>query len=166
MRVLRGRLVAYGLGAALIGVGGAGLLRDAAETDPAGWLVWFAGAALVHDLLLVPAVLGVALLTGRLPAPYRGPVRVSLVLAASVSAVALPMVLGLGRRAGDSSRLPQAYGAHLAVVLGLIGLAGAVAVTVRATARRRRPARTARTRCRCPGRWRRACRSRPSCRCR
>ncbi|MCO5992940.1 hypothetical protein [Actinoallomurus rhizosphaericola] len=137
MRVVRGRLIAYGLGAALIGVGGAGLLRDAAETDPVGWLVWVAGAALVHDLLVVPAVLGVALLTGRLPASYRRPVRVSLVLAASVSAVALPMVLGLGRRAGDPSRLPQAYGVHLAVVLALIGGAGAAAVALR-TARVRR----------------------------
>jgi hypothetical protein len=134
---MRGRFIAYGLGAALIGVGGAGLLRDAADTDPVGWLVWVAGAALLHDLVLVPAVLGVALLTGRLPAAYRRPLRVSLVLAASVSAVALPMVLGLGNRAGDPSRLPQAYGVHLAVVLGLIGLAGAVAAVLRAVRVRR-----------------------------
>jgi hypothetical protein len=134
---VRGRLIAYGFGATLIGVGGVGLLRDAAETRPAGWLVWFAGAALTHDLLLAPLVLGAASLTGRLPEPYRRPVRVSLVLAACVSAVALPMVLGLGNRAGDPSRLPRAYGADLAIVLALIGLAGALAVAVGAIRVRR-----------------------------
>jgi hypothetical protein len=134
---VRGRLIAYGFGATLIGVGGVGLLRDAADTDPAGWLIWFAGAALTHDLLLAPLVLGAALLTGRLPARYRRPVRVSLVLAASVSAVALPMVLGLGRRAGDPSRLPQAYGVDLAVILALIGLAAVLAVAVGAVRRGR-----------------------------
>ncbi|MEV5705263.1 hypothetical protein [Actinoallomurus sp. NPDC052274] len=141
---MRGRLIPYAAGATLIGVGGVGLLRDAADTHPAGWLVWFAGAALVHDLLLVPLVLCVVLLTGRLPASYRRPIRVSLVLAASVSAVALPMVLGLGRRAGDPSRLPQAYGVHLAVILGLIGLGGAVAVALHSARLRRGRSRRSR----------------------
>jgi hypothetical protein len=134
---MTGRLIAYGFGATLIGIGGIGLLRDAADTDPAGWLIWFAGAALAHDLLLVPLVFGGALLTGRLPPPYRRPVRVSLTLAASVSAVGLPMVLGLGRRAGDPSRLPQAYGANLTIILALIGLACVLAMTVGAVRRGR-----------------------------
>ncbi|GAB3987221.1 hypothetical protein GCM10029978_105100 [Actinoallomurus acanthiterrae] len=137
---MKGRLVVYGLGAALIGVGGVGLLADAADTHPVGWLVWFVASALAHDLLLAPILLATAALTGRIPEPYRGPVRVSLVLAGSVSAVALPMVLGLGRQAGNPSRLPQAYGVHLAVVVGVIGLAGAVVTVVRLRrGRSRRP---------------------------
>lgn len=114
------RYAVTGAGVALIGVGFAGLLANASSTHPIGWFVWFAGAAVAHDALLAPLVVGVAYALGRLPGDVRRPLRTALVLAGSVTAVALPMVLGYGRRADNPSVLPQAYGAYLAVLIGLM----------------------------------------------
>ena len=50
-------------------------------------------------------------------------------MAGAVTVVALPAVLGYGRRADNPSVLPQAYGTHLVTIVILIGLVtGAVAV--------------------------------------
>lgn len=126
----RGRWAAYGAGAVLVGIGVAGLLTNAASTHPVGWLVWFAGAAVLHDAVVVPLVLAAGVLVGRLPEPWRRVARTALVPAAVVTLVALPMVLGPGRRADVPSRLPLAYGTNLAAVLAAIVLVGAAAVTV------------------------------------
>lgn len=131
----RGRLVAYGAGAALVCVGVAGLVTHTSATHPAGWFIWFAGAAVVHDAVVAPLVLAAGLLVRRLPATYRAVVRAAVVPAAVVVLVALPMVLGLGRRRDVPSRLPLAYGTNLAAVLVLIGLAGVAGVMLGLPAR-------------------------------
>lgn len=136
------RGVAYSTGAVLIGIGVVGMLANAATTHPLGWLAWFAGAAIVHDAVVAPLVLATALLVGRLPDPWRRVTRTALVPAVAVTAVAMPMVLGLGRRADVPSRLPLAYGTNLAAILAAIGLAAAAAAVLTKT----RPA--------APGRWR------------
>lgn len=129
-RAGRGRWVAYGAGVVLVGIGVSGLLADSASTHPVGWLIWFAGAAVLHDALVAPLVFAVAVLVGRLPEPWRRAVRTTLVPTAAVTLVALPMVLGLGRRADVPSRLPLAYGTNLAAVIAASGLAGAAVATV------------------------------------
>lgn len=126
----RGRRVAYGAGAVLVGIGVTGILANSATTHPLGWLTWFAGAAIVHDAVLAPLVLAAAALVGRLPEPWRQATRTALVPAAVVTLVALPMVLGLGRRADVPSRLPLAYGTNLAAILAAVALAGAAVATV------------------------------------
>jgi hypothetical protein len=126
------RAVAYIVGAALIAAGAAGLLAGARDTVPLGWAVWFGGLVLAHDLLLVPVVLGAGALLSRLPPSLRGPMRVTAVIGGCVTAVALPLVLGLGRRAGDPSRLPLPYAANLAVVIVLTVAAGCTAAGSRA----------------------------------
>jgi hypothetical protein len=116
------RRVSYAAGAALIGIGLAGLVTSG--TGLLGWALWFGGLAVAHDALLAPLVLGVARLARRAPWPYAA----GMITAAAVTAVALPAVLRLGERADDPSVLPQAYGVHLATIICLIAVAtGAVA---------------------------------------
>ncbi|TMQ91426.1 hypothetical protein ETD83_30950 [Actinomadura soli] len=130
------KIAVFGAGLALIAIGVRGVV---ANVDAVVWLAWFAGAAVLHDGVLVPLVLAAGLATGRLPAPARQAVRAGLIAAGCVCAVALPLVLGYGRRADEPSRLPLPYGRNLAIVLALITVATAVTVAVRVrTARRAR----------------------------
>lgn len=117
------RKLAYAVGAAFVAIGLFGLLGSG--TSLVGWGLWFGGLAVAHDVLVVPLVLGVARLTRRAPWPYAmGPI-----MAGAVTVVALPAVLGYGRRPDNPSVLPQAYGTHLVTIVILIGLVtGAVAV--------------------------------------
>jgi hypothetical protein len=124
-------------GAALIGWGVYGIAAHAG-IGVGGWAAWFAGAAVLHDGVLVPLVLVAGVLTGFVPGAYRGAVRAALVTAGCVSVVALPMVLGKGRRADEPSRLPLPYDRNLAIVLAFVAAAAAASVVVRAVARRRR----------------------------
>ncbi|MEV5831766.1 hypothetical protein AB0L25_40005 [Spirillospora sp. NPDC052242] len=141
-RAAPGRALAGAAGLALIAVGLHGV---AADVGVAGWAAWFAVPVLVHDAVLVPAVLVAGRLTARLPAPARAPVRAALAAAGCLTLVALPLVLGHGRRADVPSRLPLPYGRNLAVVLTAIAVAAVVAAAVRvhrahrAETRRRRP---------------------------
>jgi hypothetical protein len=121
---MRGRHVLYTLGAASIGVGFTGLLADASDTHPVGWALWFAGVAIVHDAVLAPLIFGAAHLTGRVPGP--GPLRVALVLAGSVTLIALPLIWQEGRRPDNPSILPGAYGMTIIVLIGLVTAAAAV----------------------------------------
>lgn len=133
------RILAYAAGLALIGVGLRGI---AADVPPARWAAWFAGAAVLHDAVLVPLVLVAGLATGLLPGRFRRIVRAALVVAACVSVVSLPLVLGYGRRADEPSRLPLPYGRNLAIVLAAIAvLAAAAAAASLLAGRRRRRAR-------------------------
>jgi hypothetical protein len=129
------RIAAYAAGLALIGLGARGIAADV----PAGrWAAWFAGAAVLHDGVLVPAVLAAGLATGRLPGPHRRIVRAALVTAGCVTAVALPLVLGYGRRADEPSRLPLPYGRNHAIVAAAITVIAATASAARFAAGRRR----------------------------
>ncbi|XRQ16212.1 hypothetical protein ACN3XK_36725 [Actinomadura welshii] len=126
------RIAVTAAGLALIAVGVRGAVMD---VDVAGWLAWLAGAAVLHDGVLVPVVLAAGAATGRLPDAWRRPVRAALITAGCVSAVALPLVLGRGRRADEPSRLPLPYDRNLAIVLALITAAAAVSIAVPAAVR-------------------------------
>ncbi|GGV38800.1 hypothetical protein GCM10010182_73930 [Actinomadura cremea] len=135
-----GRVLAGAAGLALIAVGLHGVVTHVEVT---GWGLWFGAVVLAHDAVLVPAVLAAGRLTLRLPAPARAPVRAALVAAGCLTLVALPLVLGHGRRADVPSRLPLPYGRNLAAVLTAIAVAAAVAAAVRVLrARARVPAGT------------------------
>jgi hypothetical protein len=110
------RNVLYAAGAAFIALGLAGLI--ASGTSLPGWALWFAGLAVAHDALLVPVVLGMSRLTRRAPWPFAA----GLITAGAVTVVALPAVLGYGRRPDNPSVLPQAYGWHLVTVVIFIAV--------------------------------------------
>ncbi|MDL4821763.1 hypothetical protein [Actinomadura opuntiae] len=129
-------VAAYAAGLALIGFGLRGVVAD---VPVRGWATWFVGAAVLHDGVLVPAVLVAGVVTGWIPVAYRRVLRGALLVAACVTAVALPLVLGYGRRPDVPSQLPLPYGRNLAIVVGAIGsVAVAVLAVQMVTGRRRR----------------------------
>lgn len=137
---MRWRILPYGAGVLLVLYGFNGMLRDAADTHPFGWALWFLGVAVVHDLLFAPTILAAGLLTRRIPRPYRRVIQPALAIATAVALIALPIVLALGERPDDPSALPLPYPRNLAIVLALIATA-ALATCLKA--RRRRGARRA-----------------------
>jgi hypothetical protein len=121
------RRVVYAAGAVLVGIGLLGVVR---HTAVVGWALWFAGVAVVHDALLAPLVIGVGRATRRAPAIWRR----ALAVAGAVALVALPAVLGFGRRGDNPSILPQAYGMHLFAIIVAIGLGTAAVAGLNAYA--------------------------------
>ncbi|WP_378208012.1 hypothetical protein [Actinoallomurus acaciae] len=122
------RRTLYAAGAVLIGVGLVGIGR---HIGVVGWAIWFAGVAVVHDAVFAPLVFGAAYVTRRVPAPWRR----AAVIAGTVTLVALPAVLGFGRRGDNPSVLPQAYGRHLVSIVILIGLVTTAVAALNAYAR-------------------------------
>jgi len=119
VRWTRPALVAAG--ALVIGYAVVGALADPG-TRPLPQLLFLAGVLVAHDAVLLPAALGFGVLIGRyLPA---GRARAAFQLAGFVTVtlavVAVPLVLGFGRRADEPSALPLAYGRGLGVILVLV----------------------------------------------
>lgn len=127
------RLLAGAAGAALMGVGVSLLLDVRDLTDV---VVWLGGAVVLHDALIAPAVLlaGPVLVRGAL----RGPVRAALIVAGSLTVVALPVLLRPGPRA-NSSVLPLDYPRNWLIALAAVAAVTALSTAARRRARRRRP---------------------------
>lgn len=116
-----------GWGVMIFGV--AGTLDEAARTHPANFALWFVGSGLAHDVLLAPAVFVLAIALGRaVPSIVRPLVQAGLIVAGSVTIVALPLVLEKGGAQGNPSALPRNYPAGLLIVLSTIAVVTALAV--------------------------------------
>lgn len=141
---MTGPIARYALGAAglaAVAFGADTLLTDPAVRDWRGVVRWLLLAVLLHDGMLVPATLLLGLAVG---AKWRARLRLPFLVAGSLTAVALPVLLRPGRTANPSV-LPLDYVRGWAVSVGTV-----VAVTVcwgiarralrwRAPARRRSP---------------------------
>jgi hypothetical protein len=124
------------LGLAVVGYGLAGLFTDAG-TRPRNHLLFLGAILIGHDLALLPlAIIVGALLAQRLPDWARAPVQAGLFASAVVSCIALPFVIGAGRRPDDPSALPLNYGRGLTLVLVLIWTVVALAALRRRSPRR------------------------------
>jgi hypothetical protein len=117
-----------------------GLWRQRGGTVPRGFARWFLGAGLVHDLLWLPAVVVVAVATGRLPASARWPVQAGLATTAVLTAFSWPLLRGYARRPSNPTVLPLEYGTAFATVVAVVWVVVAVAVVVPLVRRRRRRA--------------------------
>ena len=98
------------------------------DTNPEPQFGFLAAGLAGHDLVALPIAVGVGALLGRyVPAPVRGAVRVGLYLSVVLTVIALPFVLGRGRRPDDPSALPLNYTHGLLIVLGVswVGVAAA-----------------------------------------
>nr|WSW41728.1 hypothetical protein OG296_00430 [Streptomyces sp. NBC_01001] len=93
------RYLVAGLGLALMGLGGALLIEQ-----PSPWPIalWLAGAVVVHDGLIAPLVIAVAALTGALGLRLHGIPRAALIVAGSLTAIALPPLLRPGGAANPT----------------------------------------------------------------
>lgn len=124
-------------GVAAIAFGLRGVLRGGVATDWPVTLAWLLAGPLLHDLVLLPAVAAVGWLVARtVPASVRPVVRGGLVVAAAVTAVALPVLLWPGDPR-NPSLTPLDYPRNYALVLAGI----AVVTAVLAVRRHRRAGR-------------------------
>ena len=114
----RGLLAGLALGLPLIAYGVRGVFVDAADTHPADMARWLVGAALVDDLVIVPAALLVGTI-GRRFTPRRAwpAVRGGLLVSGILALVAWPFVRGWGRDPTNPSLLARDYGAGLLLAL-------------------------------------------------
>ncbi|WP_189382743.1 hypothetical protein [Streptosporangium nondiastaticum] len=135
------RAVAGACGVALMGVGMWAAWRGDDPQDPWPVVRWLAGAVLVHDGIVAPLTLLAGLVVVRLRA--RRAVRGGLLVAASVTAVAYPVLFRPGVPQNPSV-LPLDYVRNWLFVLALT--AAATAVIALTGARARAWARRPRTR--------------------
>ncbi len=130
------------VGGVVMAVGVRGLIVNRAAvmaTNPPGWLLVWVGANVVHDLLLVPAVLLAGVAARRfVPAPIRAVVQGGLLCSAIVVLYALPLVVGLGSSAGNETILPRDYGRGLLIVVAVIASVTLVVAIARTTCARGR----------------------------
>lgn len=113
--------VGMATGWAVIGYGVAGLLRNAADTHPRNFLLFFLGSAVAHDVVLAPLVLVVSWLgRRRAPAAARPALAAVLIVSGTVTLYAYPFVRGYGRDPYNPSLLPNHYGWALATILAIV----------------------------------------------
>lgn len=123
-------------------VGGAvslyGTVRIAESfVDTPTFVRWLIGLALVHDLVVAPAVAVVGWVAHRLLPAWAARIVVpALAVAAVVTLFAWPLVRGYGARPSPS-HLPRDYVDGLTVILVLVAVAAAGALVTAAVRRRR-----------------------------
>lgn len=90
-------------------------------TDPPGWALLLVKSNLIHDLVLVPAVLLVGVVVARVvPARVRAAVQAGLIATGVIVLFAFPFVRGYGVKPDNPTVLPQDYGRGLLVVLAAV----------------------------------------------
>jgi hypothetical protein len=133
-RYSRAFWVALPVGAALIGFGAVGLLRDAGLTRAADVARWFVGADVAHDFVLAPlaCLLGAAV-TRLLPRWCRAPVQAGLLASGVLLIVVYPALRGFGRdQVPDNvSVQPLDYTTSTLTALAAVWAAAAVWLLVR-----------------------------------
>lgn len=130
--------VGLAVGGAIFAFGLYGLLHNAAQTVPANVLKWMAGALILHDAIVAPAVLAAGFaLTRLLPAAIRAGLQATFAVCAVVVVMSVPVLRAVGRRPDNPSLLPHDYGQNLAIVIAVI-LAGGTLLTFWRAARARR----------------------------
>jgi hypothetical protein len=122
-----GRWIGLALGLPIVAWGIRGVLLGSRRTHPAELARWIVGSAVVHDALLLPVVLAVAVLARRVVPSRAWPaVRWALATTGVLVLVSWPFVRGYGRRASNPSLLPRDYGTGVLVAVALVWLAAGV----------------------------------------
>ena len=125
------------VGIACTAIGVQALFEHAHDTRPPIVARWLLGLALAHDLLLVPAALGVGAAVRRwVPRRVRGEVAGALIVSGVVILEAWPAVRGYGRLPTNPSVLPRNYSHGLALTLLAVWLAAAAVAVIRIGLRR------------------------------
>lgn len=135
MRTVRVGLA--GLGLCAIGYAVAGAARAPAIV-PGRHLAFLLAVLALHDAVWMPLVLAAGVVVrATVPARARAYVQGALIVTASVTAVAWPLVLGRGRIADNPSALPRDYPLGLFVTLAASWFGVAVLAIVASRGRNR-----------------------------
>jgi hypothetical protein len=135
VRTLRLLLGAAGVALVLVGLA---LLSEEGFGDLLGVAAWLVGGVLTHDAVLAPLVIVVgALAVPRLPPAFRAPSVVGLVVLASVTLMAVPVLGRFGAKADDPGLLNRPYAGLWLAFAALV----VVTVVVVSLARRYPPPR-------------------------
>ncbi|MEU3777906.1 hypothetical protein AB0F11_32875 [Streptomyces sp. NPDC032472] len=126
------RCAVGGFGLVLAGRGGWLLLQ---QPEPWRIAVWLGGAVVVHDALVAPLVIAVAALAAAAGLRLRGVPRGALVVAGSLTAIALPPLLRPGGVANPTV-LPLDYLRNWLLAMAAVALLTAACAGVRAVLRR------------------------------
>ncbi|MFJ9077246.1 hypothetical protein ACIRO3_18700 [Streptomyces sp. NPDC102278] len=118
---MRSRYALGALGLAMTAWGGLLLVR---QPEPWRIALWLAGAVVVHDGFVAPLVMAIAALTAAVGLRPRGAARTALIVAGSLTAIALPPLLRPGGVA-NTTVLPLDYPRNW-----LLTMAAIVALTV------------------------------------
>jgi hypothetical protein len=133
----RGTWIGLGLGVSIIAFGLAGAVRSTQRLELLDLLRWMAGAAVVHDLVVVPAALLAGTVLRRVVPSWAWPtVRWALVTAAVLALLAWPFVREYGGRASVPSHLPRDYSAGLLAYVGAVSGTAVAALVVVGVRRR------------------------------
>lgn len=117
----------------LVGAWGGWLLVQ--QPEPWRIALWLAGAVVVHDGFVAPLVLAVAALTAAMGVRLRGVPRAALVVAGSLTAIALPPLLRPGA-AANPTVLPLDYLRNWLLTMAAIALLTLAYTGARAVRRR------------------------------
>lgn len=132
--------VAIAVGWVVMVVAVVGAVGDDALRGWASWMRWIVGTAVVHDLLVLPLVVGIGWALGRwLPVAFRIPVRTALVVGAVVTITVWPIARRWGARADNPSIVPLPVAENLRT-MWLVLAVGAFGVGVLTSVRHRRRA--------------------------
>jgi hypothetical protein len=126
-----------GAGWSVILWGVRGALHHHIDTRPAQLVRFLLGGALLHDLVLAPAVLLTGVLVARaVRGPWRAPLQAALFISAALALFTYPQLRGYGRVLHNPTSLPHNYAANLTAVVAAVA-AAIIALTLVSASRRR-----------------------------
>jgi len=119
-------------GWAVIGYGLRGLLHHHVDTRPSNLATFFAGGALIHDLVVAPILITVGVVIGRyVPGRIRAVVQAALIVSGGLALFSYPLVRGYAHRLHNPSSLPHNYTANLVLVLAIVWTVAATILVIR-----------------------------------
>jgi hypothetical protein len=101
--------------------------------------IWLFAALIIHDLVISPTVVGLGwTLRRKVPDRGRRYLQIALIMIATVTVIALPMIVLRGSQPPVKALLLRDYAADLALLIGLIAVVTVLSYAVRLARDRRR----------------------------
>lgn len=129
--------VGLAAGVPIMAYGLRGLLANLPGVQLTSWITFFAGGAIIHDLVLAPVV-GVvgAVVVARVPRAAKAPVQAAMVATGVLVLLSWPFIRGYGVTPGETSFLSRNYATSLQICIAAVWVLAAGWTAIRS----RRPA--------------------------